>query len=263
MGWRNCIVKPVIVLIFWLGIVIPLTPVTAQEEEYGEEGAIEVFWGDEEDTTYYEDEYYDYEEDTTYYEDEYLDEYFEEEPYYEEGEDIYTYDEEGVEEDTGELSDEELADLAKRMGFTVSFTGASPGFVNHPLMTYNSFIDYRISVELPLLLQIRSLRFRFGAEVGTFRFENYLPVGGEYAGTVMLGILTFPAGPGQVKFGGGIVGNRFGFIAETSYGLALGNTLEIRAGVRSTTVSNVKDTKQNYLGTVSWMDGLITLGFNL
>ncbi|NOZ04411.1 MAG: hypothetical protein GXO92_07405 [FCB group bacterium] len=255
------------IIVFLLCLVLPESSLRAQDE-YDEEGdAVEVFWGDEEDTTSYEDEYYDEygDEDTTYYEDEYLDEYFDESEYDTSAEDLYDYGDESYvdEESADELTDTELADLAKRMGFTISFSGASPGFVNHSLMTYNSSVDYRVDVELPLLLQIRRVRFRFGAEIGTFSFKNYLPVGGEYSGLIMAGILTFPAGPGQVKLGGGIIGNRFGFIAENSYGFALGNTLEIRVGIRSTTVSNVKDTKNNDLGTVSWMDGLITLGFNL
>jgi len=33
--------------------------------------------------------------------------------------------------------------------------------------------------------------------------------------------------------------------------------------VRSTTAWNVIDDKNNDLGTISWMDGLIMLGFNL
>ena len=77
------------------------------------------------------------------------------------------------------------------------------------------------------------------------------------------GILSFPAGPGQVKIGGGMIGKGFGFIAENSYGFAIGDALDIRIGVRSTTALNVTDTNNNILGTVSWMDGLIVLGVSL
>ena len=78
-----------------------------------------------------------------------------------------------------------------------------------------------------------------------------------------MGLFSFPAGPGKVMFGTGLVGNRFGYSAAMSYGFSMGNTLEIRAGVRSTTAWDVMDDKDNVLGTVSWFDGLIMFGFNL
>ncbi len=235
------------------------------------EEPVEIFWGDEEDTSAF------FEEDTLYGEegfaedtlfgDEYLDEYFDTgleadtEAFGNEGEFIG----EGTETGSEELSDVELADVAKRMGYSLSISGASPGFVNHALTTYNNNpqVVYRIALEFPLLMQIKGTRFRFGVEAGTFGFENYLPIGGKYSGMTLLGILAFPAGPGQVKLGAGLVGKQFGFSAETTYGLALGNTLEIRVGVRSTTASNVTDSAGNDLGNVSWLDGVVTLGFNL
>ena len=100
-------------------------------------------------------------------------------------------------------------------------------------------------------------------EVGTFKFTNYKPIGGTYSGVHATGILSFPAGPGQVRLGAGMVGKGFGFIAENSYGFAIGETLDIRLGVRSTTAFNVTDDKSNNLGTVSWMDGILVLGVSL
>ena len=118
-------------------------------------------------------------------------------------------------------------------------------------------------LEFPLLIQLAGTRFRFGIEVGNFGFENYLPVGGKISGITAMGLFSFPAGPGKVMFGTGLVGNRFGYSAAMSYGFSMGNTLEIRAGVRSTTAWDVMDDKDNVLGTVSWFDGLIMFGFNL
>jgi hypothetical protein len=60
-----------------------------------------------------------------------------------------------------------------------------------------------------------------------------------------------------------MVGKGFGFIAENSYGFAIGETLDIRLGVRSTTSFNVTDDKSSNLGTVSWMDGILVLGVSL
>ena len=114
-----------------------------------------------------------------------------------------------------------------------------------------------------MLLQIVGVRFRLGAEVGTFKFTNGKPIGGVYSGIQAVGLLSFPAGPGQVRIGGGIVGKGFGFVAENSYGFALGDALDIRLGIRSTTALNVKDDKDNVLGTASWLDGLVILGISL
>ena len=91
----------------------------------------------------------------------------------------------------------------------------------------------------------------------------YLPRGGEYKGIHATGILSFPAGPGQVKLGAGLVGGGMGIIAENTYGMTLGNAVDLRVGIRSTTSFGAKDSEKFDLGTVSWMDGVIALGFNL
>ncbi len=137
--------------------------------------------------------------------------------------------------------------------------------MNHDLNSYNNSpqVNFRLSVEFPLLMQILGVRFRFGAEVGNFGFENYKPIGGKFSGMTAMGLLAFPAGPGKLKIGVGLIGNTFGISGETSYGFAIGNTLEIRGGVRSTTALNVTDDKGNNIGIGSWVDGLIMLGFNL
>jgi hypothetical protein len=59
------------------------------------------------------------------------------------------------------------------------------------------------------------------------------------------------------------VGDVFGFTAESSYGFALGNTVEIRLGVRTTTALGVIDTEDAELGTASWMDGVLILGVSI
>lgn len=249
-----------IAIILFLAIAYPTSTLIAQDAE---DDAVEVFWDDEEDVIddeeyLEEDEYYEDDDyyDDEYYEDELDDEYADEDSlYYDED-----YEEEYVEE---ELTEEELADLAKTMGYSIMVTGASPGFVNHPLTDYNSSIDYRISIEFPLLMQLGSVRFRFGAEIGSFNFENYLPIGGKYTGASVLGIISFPAGPGKVKFGTGMVGSSFGFIAENSYGFAIRNAVDLRFGIRSTSAINVKDSVENDLGFSSWVDGFITIGFTL
>ncbi len=155
--------------------------------------------------------------------------------------------------------------MAQQIGYSLNISGASPGFVNHDMNTYNNNpqVNFRLSVEFPMLMQVLGVRFRFGAELGNFGFQNYLPIGGEFSGMTAMGLLAFPAGPGKVKVGLGLVGNTFGATAETTYGFAIGNTLEIRGGLRYTSAFGVQDNKENEIGLASWMDGLIMLGFNL
>ena len=237
-------------IIILIVMMIPISTLNAQDEDYDD--PTEVFWGDDDEDSF-EDEFYD--DDTSeYYED---DEFYEEDDFYDEDSfDFYEDD---------EFSDTELADTAARMGYSLNISGASPGFVNHPLNTYNNNpqANFRLSVEFPLLMQMMGVRFRFGVEIGNFGFENYLPIGGKISGLTAMSLLVFPAGPGKIILAAGLIGNRFGFSAESSYGFSIGNTLELRAGIRSTTAWNVIDDKSNDLGTVSWVDGLIMLGFNL
>ena len=191
------------------------------------------------------------------FEDEGFDEEFSDDEFAEdEGDD--SFDEEFADE-----PEESVAEAASRMGYTLNLIGSSPGFVNHPLSTYNSGMDFRATFEFPMLLEMGPFRFRLGAEVGTFKFTNYKPIGGVFSGVHVTGILSFPAGPGQVRLGGGMIGKGFGVIAENSYGFALGAALDIRLGVRSTTAFNVTDDKKNKLGTVSWLDGILVLGVSL
>lgn len=260
---------------FLFTLIAAGTSLSAQEtyDEGQDDEAIEVFWGEEDeysDEEYYEDEYYEdeYYEDE-YYEDEYYeDEFYEEDSAYEEyPEDEYYDESEFYEEeiaDTEEGSEEELAKLAERRGLSISVSGSSPGYVSHSLYPYNSGINIRVAVEFPMLMRLGPIIFRLGIEAGNFAFTEWKPPAtGELTGLSFAGTLTFPAGPGQVKIGGGMIGSYPGAIAETTYGFAIRNALEIRAGVRSTTAFSVEDSDKNNLGTASWLDGVITIGISL
>lgn len=253
-------------LIALLVLIAPISNLYAQDEKDYEDPT-EVFWGDDEEQYSEDDEYYD--EGDEFYEDD-TSEYYEDDEFYEDDTSEYYGDEEFYDDESDyveeeDVSDTELADMAQSMGYSLNISGASPGFVNYVLSTYNNNpqVNFRLSIEFPMLMQILGVRFRFGAEVGNFGFENWKPVGGKFSGMTAMGLLAFPAGPGKLKIGVGLIGSTFGVSGETSYGFAIGNTLEIRAGVRSTTALNVKDDKDNNLGTASWVDGLIMLGFNL
>ena len=242
----------------------PLSPLMAQDEESG----AEIFWG-EEDTTAEEDfnlEDFGFEEEDIGAVEEDLGGFeFDEEPLDEDFEADTAFDDAFAEDEfvDEEPVEEDLSEVAQRMGYTLNLVGASPSFVNHQLNTYNSGVDFRLAFEFPMLMQVGPLRFRLGAEVGTFKFTNYKPVGGSFSGIHITGILSFPAGPGHVKLGGGMIGSAFGVVAENTYGLTIGNSLDVRLGIRSTTAFNVVDSKKNKLGTVSWLDGLIVFGVTI
>ena len=232
----------------------PFSSLVGQEEDGSTE---EIFWGDDEEEAVDFGEEFDFSDDEEGegdfedFEDEFSDEDFDDE------------ETEDFSDDFADEPQESISAVSSRLGYTLNIIGSSPGFVNHQLRTYNSGMDFRAAFEFPMLLEMGPFRFRLGAEVGTFKFTNYKPIGGTYSGVHVTGILSFPAGPGQVRLGGGMVGKGFGFIAENSYGFALGDALDIRLGIRSTTALNVTDDKSNKLGTVSWLDGIIVLGVSL
>ena len=263
---------PTFVIILLIGMIVLFLPEfsSAQDEDEG------IFWGEEDDEEYYEEDEEYYEEGDEYYDEgeEYYDEgeeYYEEgEEYYEEGEfleeetfgetDEYLY---GAEEEEPEQTGADLAEEAIREGFTVQVTAASPGYVNHTLTTWNSGIDLRVSIDFPFLMQLGPIKFRLGAEVSTFSFDNYLPIGGEFAGVGILGMVTFPAGPSSVQVGGGVMGSSPAFVVAQSFGLSVANVIDLRIGVRSTNAFNLPEDINASGSRASWMDGFVTVGYTL
>jgi hypothetical protein len=122
----------------------------------------------------------------------------------------------------------------------------------------------RGSVEFPVLMQVGNARFRFGGEIGTFNYKQAVPPATDtYSGISALGIMAFPAGPGKIKIGGGVIGSSPGFIFEASYGVSIAGIMDIRAGVRSTEVMEGTTAAGLKIGRTGWMDGQIVLGINL
>ena len=222
-------------------ILLPSTNLYAQDSDDVDD--VEEYWGDD-------DEYDEYEDD-----DEYLDD--------EEYEDDEEYDD--------EEDEEELADNAENLGYTIDLAMGSPRFTNPVLMAWNSNVDLRASVEFPILMQVMGARFRFGVEVGSFKFENAkfnednpgIQIGETFSGITAMGIVSFPAGPGKIKVGLGLVGSSAGFSMEASYGVRIGGMVELRAGIRSTETLMAKTSESVELGRAGWMDGQIVLGVNL
>ena len=191
----------------------------------------------------------------------------------EEGEMFWGDDEEEYEDDEEEYEDDfdsedvDLADQAENMGWSIDISGSSPRFVNEALMTWNSSINLRASIEAPFLMQVMGMRFRFGAELGTYGFEDSMPPKtSELKGITAMGITSFPVGPGKIKLGIGIIGSSVGSMFESSYGFQFG-TLSLRVGVRYVRVltpgSDVKEAFTIEPETLNWMDGLVAVGINI
>ena len=246
---------PCLLFIF---LLTPLENIYAQDDDEGE-----IFWGEEE-----EDEEF-FEEDEEFLDDD--DEEFEDDPdaFFdeEEGEDEF-YDDEGEFEeeefDEGDLSSSELSDAALKVGYTLTIHGASPGLVSHSLYTYNSFVNFRMGVELPILMQIMGIRFRLGAELGTMKFEDYYPPAtATYSGMTLIGLVSIPSGASQVKVGGGLVGGSVGTIVESTYGFTVGNALGVRLGMRYTGSAGAKNSEESKLGVASWLEGVFVLAVTI
>jgi len=236
-----------------------LTPL---DNIYAQDDSGEIFWGDEDE----EDEFFEEDEEFFEEDEEFLDEdaFFDEE----EGEDEFFEDEGEFEEDEfdeGELSSTELSDVALKMGYTLTIHGASPGLVSHSLYTYNSFVNFRLGVEMPVLMQVLGIRFRLGAELGTMKFEDYYPPAtATYSGMTLIGLVSIPAGASQVKLGGGLVGSSVGIMVESTYGLTIGNALGVRLGMRYTGSTGAKNSDDvAFEGPASWVEGVFVLAITL
>ena len=239
-------------------LLTPMENIYAQDDDEGE-----IFWGEEE-----EDEEF-FEEDEEFLEDD--DEEFEDDPEAffdeEEGEDEF-YDDEGEFEeeefDEGELSSTELFDAALKVGYTLTIHGASPGLVSHSLYTYNSFVNFRLGVEMPILMQVLGIRFRLGAELGRMKFEDYYPPAtATYSGMTLIGLVSIPSAASQVKIGGGLVGGSVGTIVESTYGFTVGNALGVRLGLRYTGSVAAKNSEEKKLGVASWLEGVLILAVTI
>ena len=116
-------------------------------------------------------------------------------------------------------------------------------------------------------MQLMGMRFRCGAEFGTFGFEDAMPPKtAELKGISAMGITSFPVGPGKIKLGVGIIGSSVGSMFESSYGFKIGG-LSLRVGVRHAKIltpgSDVKEAFEVEPKTLNWMDGLVAVGISL
>ena len=122
-------------------------------------------------------------------------------------------------------------------------------------------MDGKISIEAPYMFNLLGLRFRVGAEFGTFGFTDLSLREAELKGISAVALVSIPAGPGKIKMGTGIFGKSMGFMFEASYGIAMGS-LDLRFGMRTTEILGATDSSDRSLGHLGWMDGLMVLGVN-
>ena len=270
------VVKNIISLLKWMCsyyvwiilsfvVLTPSASVYAQDPD--EEGMI--FWGDEEEEEETaEDEFED--------EEEYLDdeEYYDEE---EEAEEDYGDEDESYYEDNRLIEDEDdygqdedqAAGEVDRSGWSVDISGSTPRLVNYTLWkefaladsVWTPKMDAKVSIEAPYMFNLLGLRFRAGAEFGTFGFTDLSPREAELKGVSAVALISIPAGPGKIKMGTGIFGKSMGFMFEATYGIAMG-ALDLRIGMRSTEILGATDSADRTLGHLGWMDGLMVLGVN-
>ena len=244
--------------LFLIFFFVPQEIVYAQDDDEGE-----IFWGEEdEEEEIFEDEDEEFLDDDEEF-DEDPDSFFDEE----EDEDEFYEDEGEFEEEEfdEEMSSTDLSDVALKMGYTLTLHGASPALVSHSLYTYNSFVNFRLGVEMPILMQVGPLRFRLGAELGTVKFEDYYPPAkAAYSGMTLIGLVSVPAGASQVKVGGGLVSGGVGIVVESTYGFTIGNTLGLRLGMRYTGSPGAKNSEQvAFEGPASWLEGVLVLAVTL
>ncbi len=270
------VVKNIISLLKWmcsyyvwiiLAFVVLTPSVSVYAQDPDEEGLI--FWGDEEEEEETaEDEFED--------EEEYLDdeEYYDEE---EEAEEDYGDEDESYYEDNRLIEDEDdygqdedqAAGEVDRSGWSVDISGSTPRLVNYTLWkefaladsVWTPKMDAKVSIEAPYMFNLLGLRFRAGAEFGTFGFTDLSPREAELKGVSAVALISIPAGPGKIKMGTGIFGKSMGFMFEATYGIAMG-ALDLRIGMRSTEILGATDSADRTLGHLGWMDGLMVLGVN-
>lgn len=131
----------------------------------------------------------------------------------------------------------------------IRMTMASPTYVSQDLLTWDSNVDFRVGIELPIIM----MGLVPGVDVSSFKFVNALPAEGTYSGVAVYGTLSRPMFPGKFTTGAGLVGAAFGGFVQQAYDFTIGGRLVISADFRLTYTTDM-DGK----GFNSWFD----LGFS-
>tara|TARA_Y100001956_G_scaffold26773_2_gene26598 strand:- start:3361 stop:4143 length:783 start_codon:yes stop_codon:yes gene_type:complete len=158
-----------------------------------------------------------------------------------------------------------------RQGYTVMLYGGMPTFRNSTLLPWLGIPNGRIGIDLPFYLSFGPIGFRVGGEVGTYDFEfddtglnvtdkKLLPLGGKFGGIGLFGVVTVSSGPANLKVGMGMVGTSPAYMAVQSLGIALGDLMDLRLGVRATAAYNIPDGLSTSGTHMSWVDAFMALG---
>ena len=256
----------ILFLVITLFLVVP--GLAQEEEEFFEEEFDEEFMEDEEFLD--DDEFLD-EEDTFLEGDEF-------------GEDDFFEDEGDLEfggELEEELEEEDFGGEDSRLGITVQIVGALPGLpgntsggtgVFYPTYKNSALTKwvsptpfFRISVEFPNYLELGSIGFRTGVDIGIASFESdpdVLPVDGKFGGITAFGVATTTFGVTNLKLGVGIVGSSPAYMASQSFGFALGPSLDLRLGIRATTAYSPPEEIKREGTHASWVDAFVAFGIS-
>ena len=249
----------IIAIAIVLAVTAGMAPLCAQEEEEGEG----IIWGEEEEG--FDEDFFGEDE-----------EFFDEE-FFDEGEELFE-DEFGVEEEFGDeldqfLEEDELLEEGFEeesfdeepvdFGYNVRLSVASPSYVNNTLMTWNSFMDVRLGADLPFSFRVGPIRMRLGAEVVTYKFENYLPVGGKFNGVGIYGMMTFPAGPSDMHLGVGVLGSSPAVVLGQSFGIPYRENIILKLGTRATMLANPPEQIKAIGPAAAWLEGFFTVVYSL
>ncbi len=201
------------------------------------------------------------------------DEFGDEEGFDEEGFDEEGFDGEGLagfdDLEAAPLQDDFEGDT--RQGYTITISGGMPTFRNSMLLPWLGAPNGRVGVDLPFYLSFGPIGFRVGAEVGTYDFKydetgliidtkDVLPLKGKFGGIGFFGVVTIPSGPANLRLGLGMLGTSPAYMAVQSIGMALGDMLDLRLGVRATAAYNAPDGLTTTGTHMSWVDAFMAMG---
>ena len=242
-----------LLLFFFLFSLTSISSLYAQEEfdegidfDFDDEEGI--MWGDDEESNddtfddFFSDEDDFFSDDEESFDD--LDEFLEE-------------DEEIVEEFETASNQQDVIEY----GYEINLSSSSPSYVNNTLMNWNSFVDFKIGFDTPFTLKLSSITFRLGAEIITYSFKNYLPVGGKFSGLGFMGVLTIPAGTSNFTISGGLLSSSPAFSVGQSFGIPYGDNIVFKISSRANFLISPPDNLKEYGAQASWLEGAFTFSY--
>lgn len=209
-----------------------------------------------EDDAFYEDEFYDEEGFDEVFDDEFLDD-FDAEP---DDEGLELADDQAGEVELQELELKEVKEPRVLRGYTAKLSMVSPWHVGLGFDSWwYSFIDTRLSLDLPRKTTLGAVKVAYTLEVATFSFENTHPSKGRFSGLALLAMMRAPLGPLEVLAGGGIYGGEAitsGMVFGVGYTLPFIHFLAITAESRFTYVQQATPAGASY-----WLDVGGSIGY--